>query len=243
VVTFNRPTECKELLLSLKRQTLIPYEIIVIDDCSSIPFKPKVELKNIRILRTKRELGLGKCRKIGSILAMGDVVAFIDDDAIATIDWLRNIAISMERGIDIVGGPCKPIYKYTVPHWWDSRILGKYLALDNNFIVGCNFAVKRKVLEDLGFFKTYLGRFKNLKISNEEVDLIIRAYRYGYKIFFDENVKVCHIVHREKLCVGYLLKRAYYQGISMYFTVGNDLKTILLERRLRKKRQTQKSSI
>ena len=230
VVVHNRLKDCNELLESLVHQTIAPFEIIVIDDNSIPSYVPPIHLRKkvslytrLKIIRTRCELGLGRCRSLGATIAEGDVIAFIDDDAIPSPTWIEYLIRTFRRSnADIVGGICKPFFlTKKIPKWFDVEFFGKYLAVENNFIVGCNFAVKSSVFREIGFFNPLLGRFRGLLISNEERDFIIRAYNAGKKIVLDPNVVVFHKITEKRLKISYIIKRIFYQGVSIFFTAKN----------------------
>lgn len=83
IATYNRPNECKLAIDSVLAQTHAPFEIIVIDDGSTIPFQDD----RVRIIRnpvnTKLQFGWaspGYIRTLGIKESKGDFVAFLDDD-------------------------------------------------------------------------------------------------------------------------------------------------------------------
>jgi len=109
VVTYNRPLSCKKTISSLLSQSILPYEIIIVDDASSKPFEFNHPL--VKVFRNQFELGLSASRNIGVKVSRGDIVAFIDDDAIADRDWIKNIEYAFrEYDADIVGGPRFPTF-------------------------------------------------------------------------------------------------------------------------------------
>jgi len=239
-VTHDRQKLCNLLLSHLKSQEVKPDEVIIIDDYSKVPFKVNTQYNGkITLLRSKRELGLGTCRNIGVIVAKGDILVFIDDDALPQPNWLKEILLCFEQhNVDIVGGLAVPLYLIKPPYWWDSNILGKYLAINNRTIVGCNFAVRREVFKEVGLFNIKLGRYKKLKLSNEEIDFLLRAFVKGINMKYLPKAKVYHVVTPRRLTLTYLIRRAWYQGISTYilslFQGKSPLHCVLIERKMDK---------
>lgn len=84
IITHNRPLTTKRTINSLLSQSVLPLEIIVIDDASLNPFEIRNPL--IKIHRNQSEIGLSASRNIGVKVSNGDIIAFIDDDAIADIN-------------------------------------------------------------------------------------------------------------------------------------------------------------
>ena len=94
------------------------------------------------------------------------------------------------------------------------------------------------MLVDLGYFKSYLGRIQGKKISNEEIEFILRASLTGYSVRFDDSIQVYHRVSASRLNIHYFIKRAWHQGISTYLTVGKNLKLVMLESAFNKTNKT-----
>ncbi|RLI11196.1 hypothetical protein DRO33_04485, partial [Candidatus Bathyarchaeota archaeon] len=232
VSTHNRHKDCNELLESLARQTVKPYEVVLIDDASEPPYRPRTGGLRVKFFRSDQELGVGLARLLGSLMATGDVVAFIDDDAIAPENWVERIQKGYKHGFHIWGGPALPIYLAKRPRWWDERVLGIYCGVFNRILICCNYVVRREVFELIGSFKPYLGRFRRALISNEEAELTLRAVQRGLKIGYDHGLVVYHKVRHHEMRVPRLLKRAWDQGLSTYLTTGLNLRLVSLGRGL-----------
>lgn len=81
VPSYNRNTEIKALLESLKQQTLYTFEVIIVDDCS----KTAVEISEtypfeVRVIRNKSNVGAAQSRNIGANEASKEWLLFLDDD-------------------------------------------------------------------------------------------------------------------------------------------------------------------
>ena len=213
IVTHNRNKDCKETIESLLRGSELPDEIIVVDDASSKPFKFEHEL--VRVLRYDNEIGLSASRNAGVRASRANVIAFIDDDALATKDWIKIIRRAFRKDIDVAGGPVLPLYLVTPPKWWEEKTWGSYIGVSKDRIIGCNFAVRKSLFSDIGYFNTRLGRKKGKLLSNEEIEFIEdRASKAGAKILFISNMKVYHKIYPHRLTMWYLMKRSWWQGRS-----------------------------
>jgi len=217
------------------RQNVKPFEVIVIEDASSNNLPIIEDLSSIKILRSQRELGLGQARSLGSRLAKGSIIAFLDDDAIADEQWLQEIIEAFKGEVDIVGGLTTPLYLSSIPWWWDDKVLGFLVGVRNDCLTdnpltqvfGCNFAVKKKVLEDLGYFHPKLGRYKGKQFGGEDTLLLLRASQEGFKLYFNKKSVIYHKVSPERLTLRYLLKRAWYSGASWRLIFGLSLNRLM----------------
>ena len=81
VPVFNRPDEIRELLQSLSTQTFKDYELVLVEDGSSIPceeeLKPYQDTLNIRYF-FKENAGPSKARNFGMEQARGDYFLFLE---------------------------------------------------------------------------------------------------------------------------------------------------------------------
>lgn len=207
---------------SLEDQTFSDYEVIIVhnDDLSTEHnFRSlAVEEDNLSIMRNK---GMQKSE--------GDVIAFIDDDAVARENWLENIMESYEQeGTDCVGGKIVPDFETQVPDDLkrvDRHILYGMLGLTfaeyeestrikSPLLWGCNISFRKQVLEEIGPFPKELGRKEGKLLSDEERYLQIKAMDNGYGIVFNPDAVVKHRIYEEQLNEQYFLKRSVWQGIS-----------------------------
>lgn len=214
VVTHNRNKDCRETIESLLINSELPDEIIVVDDTSSTPFKFEHEL--VHILRYDQEIGLSASRNAGVRASNTDIIVFIDDDAIATKNWIKTIREVFRNNVDIIGGMVLPIYFTTPPKWWNSRALGGFVGIYNQNIIGCNFAVKKELFSKIGFFNPQLGRRGGTLLSAEEDEFFKRSNKLGGKTSYIPHMIVYHKVLPYRLSLRYLIKRAWWQGKSNF---------------------------
>lgn len=106
VNTIDRARPLDTLLASLEQQTHRRFEVIAVvgptrDDTLSVLDKWR---GRVEVLRCP-EANLGRSRNVGLLAARGDVVAFIDDDAVPSRRWLEQLARLFEDGsVDATGG-------------------------------------------------------------------------------------------------------------------------------------------
>ncbi|MFX0135406.1 MAG: glycosyltransferase [Candidatus Hodarchaeota archaeon] len=224
IVTYNRNKDCKDTLNSLLKSSKLPNEIIVVDDSSSTPFEFDHEL--VRILRHDQEIGLSASRNIGVKASNSDIIAFIDDDAIASKNWIKNILKTFKNNIGIAGGPVLPLYLTTTPKWWDEKKFGLCIGIDDETIIGCNLIIKKSVFQDIGYFNINLGRKYGKLISGEENEFIERAIKLGIKILFNPQIIVYHKVYPHRLTIKYLIERVFWQGKSDFIMKTTNYKTM-----------------
>lgn len=83
IPTYNRAHLIKESLQSVLKQTLQPYEIIVVDDFSTDHTEDIVKSLNsplIKYVKNERKKGANGARNTGILMAQGEYIAFHDSD-------------------------------------------------------------------------------------------------------------------------------------------------------------------
>ena len=108
IPVYNRPEEIDDLLNSLTRQTYVHFEVIVVDDGSSIPCESVVNAYNDR-LRIRyfyiENSGPGLARNQGVRYAEGEIVIVLDSDCIVPASYLEQVHESLMRyKVDAFGG-------------------------------------------------------------------------------------------------------------------------------------------
>jgi len=109
IVTRNRAGSLKDTLASLSSQSRQPEEVVVVDNASEdntretvLGFKDRLKIKYVYEARR----GIPYARNAGLLSATGDIIAFLDDDCVASDEWLKYIEIPFIRdpNIGVVGG-------------------------------------------------------------------------------------------------------------------------------------------
>ncbi len=229
ICTHNGEKTLSQCLESLNKQTYQKnkVEILVIDNASTDSTKniaqdfiKKSKFKCRYIFEPK--LGLSVARNRGIKEARGEIVAFIDDDATADKGWLKNLSRCFKNGdIWAVGGRVKPKFEIEPPDWLPLKYLS-VLTICNlgpkikevPHIVGTNMAFMRGIFQQVGLFRTDLGRKGNNLLSGEELDLCERITKASGKIIYNPKVVVYHLVSRERLNKKYFCKRLLMEGFS-----------------------------
>jgi glycosyltransferase involved in cell wall biosynthesis len=205
-----------------------PFEVIVVDQ--NIPNTRRDISRDAGHVRQvfQEDIGLSAARNLGIAMAEGDIVAFIDDDAVACPDWTSAIVSAFQDPLNdrtqVAGGKVEADYRLGRKPEWMTPAFELYLScLDwsreqrllrpGEWIVGANMAFRRHVFSKGGGFDVSLGRKgKKTLLSNEEAALISRL---GLKdVLYLPHAKVRHIIQPERLHQGWFRKRVYWQAVS-----------------------------
>ena len=128
-------------------------------------------------------LGLSHARNTGWRKARGEIVAYLDDDALAEPDWLERIRDRYETlspSPACVGGRTLPVWEAEKPGWVTRELehhLGivdwqrppMFLAEDRLYLAGANVSYRTAMLRESGGFPLGLGRKGPCLLSNEEL--------------------------------------------------------------------------
>jgi len=226
IATYNRCDKLKLALEGLVKQSFDKdkFEVWVIDNNSTDDTVGRVKEYQDRLnlhyyLETKQ--GLGHARDAGFRKARGEYVAFLDDDAIPTEDFLQSLYENIcEHEPDCVCGPIIPYYTSEKPHWfkdeYEIRSLGSdwHIVPEGSTHSGSNMTWKRSVLSDLGGFNVNLGVSGDRFIPGEDSDLFYRYWRAKTgKVVYDPKIEVLHWTPAYKMRVSYILKRFLSVGV------------------------------
>jgi len=170
VCTHRNPALLAKTLDSLGRQRLPQesFEVIVVDNNSKDNTEEVVaRYPTVRYILEER-LGLSYARNTGVEEARGDIIAFTDDDAEASPEWLQALLKIYDSVEDAwaVGGKVLPIWDSQKPDWLTNEYYRSLSLVEwgedaralcwPERIIGTNCSFRRQVFTDIGLFDTCL---------------------------------------------------------------------------------------
>ena len=223
----DRLEQALDCIKSLKAQSLLPKEIIlVLDPDQGLVDFYKSRLPDYVKVVVSEGFGLSKARNAGVKKAEGELVAFIDDDAVAEKDWLENLVKNYDDPCVVgVGGFVEPKWEGNHPVWLPEElnwIVGcSYKGLPERKAtvrnpIGCNMSFRKSVFEKVGYFRSDIGRFGKKLLAGEEAELSTRILEKipNSKIVYDPSAVVHHRVDESRVTLRYVWKRSFYEGLS-----------------------------
>lgn len=215
-----------ESIESVRSQTYDNTEIIVVVDGSQ-PLYNQISAKydSVITLLNDENVGLSKSRNRGVERASGDIIAFLDDDAVADERWIEElVSVYNNREATAVGGQMvgdwvagKPSF-LPEEFYWLVGVTHRGFAkpgeeVRNTF--GSNISFRREVFEEIGEFDPELGRRGSLNIQAEETIFCVRMRDiFGHGVIYNPDAIVAHKVFDYRTEPKWLLKRAFWQGYS-----------------------------
>ncbi len=223
--TMERYSDLCEAIQSLMNQSHDDLEIIVVIDEDRELYDNVRREFDVKVIFNEKRVGLPGSRNIGLRVAEGDVVAFFDDDAIADRRWLEELVKMYEIYDAIAAGGkilplwigCKPRYLPEEFYWLvgaTHKGFPECIAEVRNTFTS-NLSFRTDVLKELGGFKSELVERGGIPMQSEETELCERMrITFGRGVMYNPDAIVYHKVYPEKLRLGYLLRRNFWQGYS-----------------------------
>lgn len=187
IPTYNAESTIERCLDSLFSQKYDgDFEVIVVNDGSTDRTKEIVsKYKKIKLINIKNS-GPAKARNIGLKSSKGELLLFIDSDCKAEENWMGTLAKSLKK-YEVVTG--KVVAEYQPPSFTskfmrdDFNYRHQIKKGHTNFTFFANFGLRKKVLDQYGFFD------ENRRITEDNEF----SYRLSENIiFYDPEAIVIH---------------------------------------------------
>lgn len=225
--TTDRWGNLLDVIESVRLQTFPAQEILVVIDHNEELYERLIEVvDDARVVENVGPRGLSAARNTGVGLADTDIVAFLDDDAQAAPDWLEHlVALYDDPDVLAVGGRVEPVWERGRPGYFGEEldwIVGcshrgmPRVASEVRNLIGANMSFRLEVLRQLGGFSHSLGRRGAVPLGCEETEVCIRSTMAlpGSRIVYEPAAVVRHHVPAHRGTVGYMLSRAWSEGLS-----------------------------
>ncbi len=198
IPTYNGVHKIMGVLHSITTQTVQPDEVIVMIDGSTdgtaeIIKTEQLALPGFRIIEQANG-GRAQVRNNGAKIAIGELLLFIDDDMVASPDWLKAHKFHHELYPNTLLTGREEDYKETIKNdfhafqLWQHRRWTTFEFTDENagtsrqlkdpYITASNFSIRRDVFFSLNGFDERLR-------DAEDYDLAVRAKEKGLPIYYN----------------------------------------------------------
>ena len=218
IPVFNRPEEVLELLESLTVQSDQDFEVVIVEDGSTVSCEQVVK-KYISVLRIayyyKSNSGPGLSRNYGATKASGNYFIFLDSDCVIPRDYIRNLRNYLVNIAykDAFGGPdmadtgfttLQKAINYSMTSFITTGgIRGGGEKLDKFHPRSFNMGYSQEV------FETTNG-FSNLRFG-EDIDMSIRIIESGFSTVL---IKDAAVYHKRRTSFKQFYKQVYNSGIA-----------------------------
>jgi len=232
VPVYNRPDEVEELLESLNVQTDKDFEVVIVEDGSTILCKEQIEKYNhcldIKYFY-KDNSGPGLSRNFGSQHASGNYFVFLDSDCIVPPFYVSNVKKKLyENYFDAFGGPDRAHDTFTKFQKAVNYVMTSFLTtggirggsekMDKFYPRSFNMGYSQKV-----FLET--GGFSSMRFG-EDIDMSIRILKSGFKTGL---YKDAFVFHKRRTKSSQFFKQVFNSGIArinLYIKYPESLKPV-----------------
>lgn len=235
ICTYNRAKYIGPLLESLAANDLAKseYEILLVDNnctdntraiCDAFAAAHKdVWFRYV----VEPEQGLSAARNKGIKEAKGDIIVYVDDDALVDAHYLRDYAewFAAHPETMACGGPIEPLYETEEPKWMSPYTKALLTAWMNygdkvreypkgRYPGGGNAAYRKEVFDKVGLFNTALGRKGGNLMGSEEKDIFDKMHALHMQVLYLPTPVLHHCIPQAKLEKDYFDRLTLQIGIS-----------------------------
>lgn len=205
VPVYNRPDEVADLIESLKKQTDRNFQLVLVEDGSTVPALRAVSQPdgswqptddpgfNLKYFRKENE-GRSIARNYGIDRADGDFLVFVDSDCILPAGFVKTLREQLDSSpVDCYGGPDAAHESFTpvqkainfamTSFLTTGGIRGKKVSMEKFTPRTFNMGFTRHVYETVGGFR---------EMFSEDIDMSTRIRNAGFKIALYPDVFVYH---------------------------------------------------
>lgn len=217
IPVFNRPGELKELLASIAAQSYRDFEVVVVEDGSTLPaeevvgeFASRLPLQYYR----KTNSGPGLSRNYGCERARGEYFIFLDSDCLLPPQYLETVHLGLSAAfLDAFGGPdaahpsftpLQTAISYTMTSFLTTGgIRGGKKHLSRFYPRSFNMGMARKTYERTGGFSAM--RF------GEDLELSMRLVKCGFRVGLMADA---FVYHKRRVHFWQFFKQVHNSGIA-----------------------------
>ena len=197
VPVYNRPSEIDDLLRSLAEQTDRDFEVVIVEDGSTVPCKDVVDRYAGQVdvhYHYKDNEGRSIARNYGIERATGDYFVFFDSDCVIPRDYFANLRAALDRDyVPCFGGPDaagddftdlqKAISFSMTAFLTTGGIRGGKVQLEKFVPRSFNMGYSREVWQQVGGFR---------EMFSEDIDMSTRIRQAGFGIRLIREACVYH---------------------------------------------------
>jgi len=246
ICTYNREKYIRPLLESLAANTLpkTEYEILLVDNncqdnthavCEQFALEhPDVAFHYV----VETEQGLSAARNKGIREAKGEIIVYVDDDALVDEHYLKDYVdwFDMHPKTMAAGGPIQPLYEEgNEPAWmtpYTRALLTAWMDYGDRvreyptgiYPGGGNAAYRKEVFDKVGMFNTSLGRKGGNLMGSEEKDIFAKMHQQGMQVLYLPWPVLHHSIPGAKL------EQAYFDRLTLQMGVSERKRTLAISK-------------
>jgi len=221
IATYRRNERLAEVLDDLRRQTLLPEQVVVVDNDAAAGARSLIESQRAAGVpfrldyAVQPERNIARTRNRTVQLAAGDWLAFVDDDERVPSDWLQRLMEAAERfQAQGVLAPVEPRLGPGAPDWIRRGKFYDFPHQPEGASVPLNCMRFGNVLLQGEALRAEPGPFDERYAlgTGEDGDLLVRLANKGARIVWTETAPVFEPIEATRLSLKWLMRRAYSGG-------------------------------
>ena len=245
ICTYNREKYIGPLLESIAKNDYPKndYEILLVDNnCTDNTravyqsFSDTHKDINFRYV-VEPEQGLSAARNKGIKESKGDIIIYVDDDALVDSNYISSYADHLANNPNTMaaGGPIEPLYETEEPKWMSPYTKALLTAWMNygtkvceypkgRYPGGGNAAYRKVVFDKVGLFNTELGRKGTALLASEEKDIFDKMHALGMQVKYLPTPVLHYIIPQAKL------EKPYFERLTRQIGISERARTLAISK-------------
>ncbi len=231
VPVYNRVDEVRDLLESLAVQTNKDFELVIVEDGSTVPCREVVEkyadMIDLQYFHKSNE-GRSIARNYGMEHARGEYFVFFDSDCVIPPEYFEVLAAKLKaKYVDCFGGPdaahesfsdVQKAINYSMTSFLTTGgIRGGKVQLEKFVPRTFNMGYSRAVWQKVGGFR---------EMFSEDIDMSTRIRQAGFSIGL---IRDAYVYHKRRVSLNLFRRQIYVFGMSritLYLLYPDSLKLV-----------------
>ena len=221
--SMKRWNDLSEAVASVRQQTIeVSETIVVVDHHPGLLDRAQRELRGVTVLANSGRRGAAGARNTAVAASCGQLIAFLDDDAIASPGWLEALLKHFDDASVVgVGGRLDPVWATSRPRWFppefDWTVGVSYAGMPESAepvrnVWTNNMIIRRQAFDLVGGFRDEIGKV-GARSRPEDTDLCLRAAaRRGGIWIYEPMGAAGHRVPAERATLRYFVCRCFNEG-------------------------------
>lgn len=237
---LDRWADLECALDSLRNQTYRNLEIIVVTE-GPRELSDRVRsytdghlMENVIVIVNDGSRGLSPARNLGIRHARGEIIGFIDDDAIAGSDWAARIVRAFARNERAIGltGPAHPRWHDESSQWLPEEFYwiisctagawsGPHEVREVRNALGVNMAFRREAFSVQSFSEEFVGGNQGQSdgakggLLGEDTEFCLKLrHETDRPIYYCPDALVHHHVSASRLTTRFIWRRCFWEGYT-----------------------------
>lgn len=236
ILTWNSVGNIEPCLESLRRGTLVPNEIIVVDNGSTDQTRAVLarQFPDVRVIENTHNRGVAPARNQGLAVARGAYLIVLDDDTVvhpdalarlvSVLDTNPTVAVCGPQLLDSARQPVDqdrsfPTLWHKARRWRDANPQNEHSSGDGmagglhevDYVIGACHVIRRAALDEIGPYD------KHIFYGPEDVDFCLRLHQAGWLVVCEPAARVIHAEQRIARSVSSAIGRKHATGLAYYF--------------------------